>query len=262
LAMRVAQAAGAEVRYLLTRGGRPAGVLVQWLRDEPGVLRGTIKGFIVDDVQLQFFIENDQDAVQGCHRRGQIYEAEELAIIRRAYAGGIFVDVGANVGNHAIFAVKILRAAQVIAFEPDPLAAAIFEINAALNGCAENVTLSKVAVSDRSGHARIVREKDNLGGSRIEDKPQGPVDVVRGDDVIRAQQVGFIKIDTEGSELTVLAGLRGTIDRCRPPLFVEVTNENIGAFKDFCIDCGYVIAEEFRRYQVCTNFLAVPAQRS
>jgi FkbM family methyltransferase len=256
--MRGVQAAGADVRYLLNPRGRPAGVRVHWLPDEPGLVRGAIKSFLVGDIQLRFFVENDGDAIQGCHRRGEIYEAEELAIIGREYKGGALVDVGANVGNHAVYAVKVLKAAKVIAFEPEPLAAAIFEINAALNGCGDALFLHKIGLSDEGGRARPLFEEDNLGGTRLQRDPSGPIELVRGDDNLAGDDVGLIKIDTEGFELEVLSGLAATIKRCRPALFVEVENANIPAFEDYCARQGYRVAEEFRRYAVCTNFLALP----
>lgn len=257
-AMRAFEAAGADVRYLLNARGRPAGVRVQWLADEPGLVRGAIKSVFVHGIQLRFFVENDGDAIQSCHRRGEIYEAEELEIISREYKGGVLVDVGANVGNHAIYGMKVLRATKVVAFEPEPLAAAIFEINAALNGCGDALILHKVGLSNAAGRARPVFEEDNLGGSRLKSDGSGPIELVRGDDMLAADDVGLIKIDTEGFELQVLSGLAATIERCRPALFVEIENANIPEFEDYCARHGYRVAEEFRRYAVCTNFLALP----
>ena len=60
---------------------------------------------------LHFFIGNRRDLVQSHHFIGEFYEAEELECIRKYFpANGIFVDIGANVGNHTIFAAKILNA--------------------------------------------------------------------------------------------------------------------------------------------------------
>ena len=56
---------------------------------------------------IRFFVGNRYDLVQAHHFRGKFYEAEELDIIRRYFkVNGVFVDIGANVCNHTIFASK------------------------------------------------------------------------------------------------------------------------------------------------------------
>ena len=249
---------GWQVRHM-TAGGRRSGIRINWRADEPGTVRGAVVRFRVNDVPFRFFVEDDLDAVQAHHRSGEIYEAEELAIIGRAYRGGTFVDVGGNVGNHAIYAAKILKAPRVIIFEPEPLAADVCEINVALNPCEAEIELHRLALSDAAGRARASYSEQNLGGTRMEPADNGNIEMVRGDDMLQGEEVGFIKIDTEGSELRALVGLQETINRCRPPLFVEVENGNIAGFHAFCDAHDYQIAEEYRRYPVCTNFLAVPA---
>ena len=238
-------------------GVRRSGVRVNWYPDEPGILRGAVARFRVNDVPFRFFVEDDLDAIQAHHRSGRIYEPEELAIIGRAYRGGTFVDVGGNVGNHAIYAAKILKAPRVIVFEPEPLAADICEINAAVNGCEAQIELHRSGLSDVAGRAHPAYVEHNLGGTSLKPAEDGSIELNRGDDVLHDEQIGFIKIDTEGFELKALAGLVKTIARCRPLLFVEVENGNVPAFLAFCETHGYGIVEEYRRYEVCTNYLAV-----
>jgi FkbM family methyltransferase len=258
LLTRAAGASSAEIRTLTDIEGRPAGARVQWLADEPGLLRGAVKSFVVDGVELRFFIEEERDWIQRHHRRGELYEGEELAMIAREYGGGVFLDVGANVGNHSIYAAKLLHAPAVIAFEPVPLCAEILAINILLNQCGDVIDLRRVALSDGAGRANAIGEPYNLGATRLEIAADGAIELVKGDDLLASTHVGFMKIDTEGFELEVLDGLRSTIARCRPALFVEVENENIDAFRSFCDSSDYQISDEFRRYPEATNFLAVP----
>jgi FkbM family methyltransferase len=257
--MRLLRRGGAQIRFLSDSDERHSGVRIQWYRDRPELLRGTIASFTVDDVELSFFVENDFDGIQNCYLRGELYEPDELALIKRHFAGGTFVDVGANVGNHSVFAAKVLRAPRVVAFEPEPLTARLCEINIALNGCGERISLHRMGLSDRAGRARAAVHDQHLGCTRLIPADDGGIQLVRGDELLGSDEVGFIKIDTEGFELQVLAGLEATIERCRPRLFVEVENEQIDRFKDFCLSHHYEIAEDFRRYPVCTNYLAVPA---
>jgi FkbM family methyltransferase len=215
----------------------------------------------VGNIPIRFFVENDFDEIQGAHRRGELYEAEELAIIGRHFAGGTFVDIGANVGNHSVYAAKVLKADKVIAFEPNPLAADLFEINSALNDCRGCLSLYRVGLSDSDGTARPTPEANNLGGTRLERDPEGSLPIRCGDDFLKEEDLGFIKVDVEGSELSVLRGLSETIARSRPPLFAEVEDTNIDAFESYCASIGYSIREEYRRYSDATNFLVLPQGR-
>jgi FkbM family methyltransferase len=242
------------------RTGRTTGARIKWRSADPEVIEGSIATFAIDSQKFRFFVADAMDVVQSWFVRGRFYEEEELALVRRHFAGGLFVDVGANVGNHAIFAARVLRAPKVVAFEPNGTAAELCEINLALNGCSEIVELRRVGLSDAPGDVRLQKVKHNLGGSRIGATGTDTIRVERGDDLLAAAAVSFIKIDVEGHELSALRGLRATIDRCRPQLFVEVENGNVDAFRAMIDECGYRVVEEFRRYDSCTNFLALPAE--
>jgi FkbM family methyltransferase len=257
LFMKGIEAIGGDLHPLTSVRGRPAGMRLLWSRDEEGLLRGGIKRFNIDGTEFRFFFVEELDGIQRFHRRGSIYEAEELALIAENYKGGVFVDVGANIGNHAIYVAKLLNAPKVIAFEPVPLSADLFDINVALNGCSDRVVLHRVGLSDEPTRANPVSVMHNLGGTRLA-AGDGPIEIVRGDDVLASENVSFIKIDTEGYELKVLAGLKGLLERCRPILFVEAENRQIEDFRDFCDANGYRISGERRRYEDCTNFLAEP----
>jgi FkbM family methyltransferase len=256
--VRLAAMSGIRRHPLSDERGRYSGARLDWGGDGSEILRGGIKSFEVEGVSLSFFIENDFDTIQSAHRSGRIYEPEELAMIARHFDGGLFVDVGANVGNHSIYAAKVLKADAVIAFEPEPQAANLFEINVALNDVRSRVTVHRVGLADNNGRARAILVPGTLGETRLQEDHQGPIELRRGDELLARQSPGFIKIDAEGAELSVLAGLEATLSRCRPPMFVEVLDCNIAQFREFCGCVGYRVAEEFRRYDECSNLLVTP----
>ena len=71
--------------------------------------------------EISFFVTDKDDVIQRWHADGRFYEEEELAIISEFFPrGGVFVDVGANVGNHTIFVAKYLYPKNIILFEPNP----------------------------------------------------------------------------------------------------------------------------------------------
>jgi FkbM family methyltransferase len=224
------------------------------------ITRGTIVRTTVHDQEVFFFIENEKDEVQRDHMCGLFYEEEELQIIARYFNGGIFLDVGANVGNHALYAAKFLNATKVIAIEPNPAAYLILRCNIALNNVQSVVMHYGVGLSNMPSRASQKTQVDNLSGTRlIPDQHGGSLELVRGDDLLHGQPVDFIKVDTEGMEMRVLAGLTQTLANHHPPIFVEVDDINIAAFHAFLRRHGYRIAREHQRYRGNTNFLAVSA---
>ncbi|NEY89031.1 FkbM family methyltransferase [Tabrizicola oligotrophica] len=222
------------------------------------VVRAEIAG------QAVFFtLTNPRDVIQKEHLAGRFYEPEELEIIRaHCPQAAVFVDIGANIGNHALFALKMLGVRKVIPFEPNPVALAVLRSNLGLNGELGRCDLAHLGLglSDRAqgGLAMEVdKPNKNLGGGRLVEG--GELRVIRGDDALAPEAVDFIKIDVEGMEMQVLRGLSQTITRCRPVIFIEVDEANRAEFLAWVAVSGYAIADTFRRYPVNENFLIKPA---
>ena len=62
-----------------------------------------------------------------------------------------------------------------------------------------------------------------------------PIKILQGDDYLQSalngQHIDFMKIDVEGYELEVLAGLKQTIDACRPIVTLELNHWCLNAFQ-------------------------------
>lgn len=72
--------------------------------------------------------------------------------------GGVFIDVGANVGIYTIWAVEL--GAEVIALEPADDTFALLQENIALNGY--QVTMVQAAAGDHCGTARFSAGMDSV----------------------------------------------------------------------------------------------------
>lgn len=207
---------------------------------------------------VRFFAADADDIIQGCHVRGEFYEREELALIERHFpAGGVYLDIGANVGNHLIYVAKFCAPEALIAIEPNVTALKFLEINLALNRI--DATVVSLGLSDRSGRAEARWPTHNLGGARMFPEPAGTVRMVAGDDLFRDRKIDFMKIDVEAQELAVLRGLAKTIAANRPPIFVEVDDANRAAMDAWIAENSYSVAETYRRYVNNENLLLLPA---
>jgi FkbM family methyltransferase len=128
-------------------------------------------------------------------------DVPEMLVWRRVLRdGGLFVDVGANVGAYTIWAAEL--GADVIALEPAPDTFSLLVENVALNGY--KVETVQAAAGSHCGTARFTAGRD--AGNRLD--PEGPVEtrLVTIDALIGERQVAGMKVDVEGFEVDVLRG--------------------------------------------------------
>ena len=224
---------------------------------------GSVMSFDYRAERVSFLVNDEADSVQAFHASGQFYEAEELERIRAHLPEkASILDVGAHLGNHTVFLGKFADARVIIPIEPQPGAGACLRINCALNSLT-NVDFSFLgtALSDQAGVGQtFTYSKHNTGGTVIRQAEEGAVQIAKGDDLFAGHSFDFIKIDVEGMELKVLGGLAATIKRCRPILFVEVTEANEAQFRRLMRDWSYAILWSGQTYPKLTNFLLEPGK--
>lgn len=134
---------------------------------------------------------------------------------------GLVIDIGANLGWHALHAAHHPRVEAVVAFEPDPFNAWLLERNLAENHIGKVIVESR-AVGAAPGTAQLHRYgRNNFGRhSLAADHGQGSrtVPVTDLDGALMALGLGerpiaLIKIDVEGYEPAVIEGASRTLQR-------------------------------------------------
>jgi FkbM family methyltransferase len=225
----------------------------------------TMPGIIVEFLHrrraIRFFLRNVADTIQNCHMNGAFYEMEELQIIEHYLKpGSVFLDIGTNVGNHAVYVGKYCKPAEIIIIEPNPEAIEILKINLLLNRISVDAQHLGLGLSDAESTADAQWDHNNLGGARMVANPQGAIHLATGDSLFADRHIDFIKMDIEGLEIAALNGLAKTIAASRPKMFIEVDDRNRPAFDAWCASNSYVIAKAYRRYHINENFLVVPAE--
>lgn len=168
-------------------------------------------------------------------RRRGFYEGKLLNMIRSMNLIGPEVtvcDIGANIGNHSVFFGKVLKAKNVLAFEPLPRSYETLCRNLDLNGLS-NAMAYNCMVGAKSGRGDVSRfNPRNLGGTQFQAAKNGPIPMVALDDLIDAEEMqtlGFIKIDVEGMQMDVLSGAKKLIKTFRPTLWIELIERDISA---------------------------------
>lgn len=219
------------------------------------------------DQPVFFTINNKDDRIHKRQLKGFFYEHDQLALMADYMTpGGTFCDVGANVGNHSLYMLLFGGAARAIPFEPNPGAIALLSSNVLLNGLGPRVEFATLGYgldeTSEDGLA-IHAPAGNLGWARVKrtDGAAGDISVRTGDALLAGEDIDFLKMDVEGMEIGALKGLRQTITRCRPVLFVEVDNSNQEAFAALMEEFGYRIEQALAQGGVNQNMLLVPAER-
>jgi FkbM family methyltransferase len=202
-----------------------------------------------------FDIRVDDEIMETHYRNGELCEHHMLDWMERNLPrGGVWIDAGANVGNHTLpFA---LWADWVIAFEPMPQNFAHLLRNASRFIKWNRILLFQDGVGRHEGQATA-----KLGGTGMncqwELTPAQGVDAVITIKPIdtyvqEADDVRVIKLDVEGMEEAALAGAMQTIRRCKPELFIEIWDEPVlESISALLAPLGYVLTE---RYNLAPTF--------
>ena len=201
---------------------------------------------------------------------GLVEQEVQAVVTRYLRAGGTFVDVGASVGFFSILAARVVGpTGTVVAFEPQPGAAASVRRNVELNGF-EIVTVVEAALSSVSGNVLlegIGKATAHVAGPRSSQR--GLRVVGTSLDVFLADRgelaPDLVKIDVEGHEREVLVGMRATLGKHRPVLVIEC-HGNAGQLLAPLHDAGYTVSVlgsdvRARDAHPSAHLLALPAMQ-
>jgi FkbM family methyltransferase len=152
-------------------------------------------------------------------------EVEDLHRLRQLLVpGGLFVDVGANIGLWTLTAAQALgENGKVIAFEPNPATFIKLTENISLNRFESRVESHQVALSASRGSISFICRPDH-NNSRIAvpgEKDTISIPTAPLADFVGEAMVTGMKIDVEGYEFPVLQAARPILERSFPWLVVE-----------------------------------------
>lgn len=193
--------------------------------------------------------------------------AAMMQCVRR---GSVVADVGANLGYFTLLLADLTGAGgHVLSFEPNANLASRLRRSISVNGFAGFTDFHQVALGEvegevemeiddqmagggralpagskpkDTGNAPLMTAEQYYAGTRPEAAPtraeKGPiVPVKRLDEIDRALDVEFIKIDVEGFEPYVWAGMKGLLERKqRLTIFMEFTIQRFPDARQFLDD--------------------------
>lgn len=188
----------------------------------------------------------DQDYTSDLIRLYGDYEPQTYKeILGSLRSGEIFIDVGANVGLFTTSIAKNSEGVKVLAFEPNPRLRELLTKSIQENQLESQIQLFSEALSDEAGESVFKVEEGHSGKGHLANGEgelgEGSgytVKTIRLDDHPSMsgceERVGLIKIDVEGAEMKVLAGLEGILKRDRPRFIVEGYDHQLKEFGSSC----------------------------
>jgi len=147
-------------------------------------------------------------------------------MLRRIRRGQVAWDIGANLGYYAVLLADLVGPeGRVVAVEPNPRLATLCARSLALNGFWHNAEVRRLAAAAASGemlrframtsdpkNGRLIDAALLEGAEGQEDMLDIAVPTIQLDDLAEGP-VDFVKIDVEGAEEQVWAGMQGVLDR-------------------------------------------------
>ena len=182
--------------------------------------------------------------------------------------GGVFLDVGANVGYFSLRALaRVGAAGEVHAFEMEARSLRCLD-DTKRKGKLDNLTVHKTAVGDREGTVGVVSAAE-IGQSWVNAQGTGvtmrPLDAWLAE--FEGKRLQLIKIDVEGMEFKVLQGARQLLTRHRPIVVSEALEMTMDRFQEKPDDLiSYMAGLGYWKSDLAgtndTNWVFTPVERS
>ena len=202
----------------------------------PPVVIGATRNILTRIGARTFTITSDDGYLE--HIQGE-FEPDQVrlfsALIR---PDDVVLDIGANIGCTSLLFGQLAR--HVVSFEPAPSTFELLRRNLAAGGM-DNVELVNLGLGVEEGTFELTFSPHNRSGGFVSNQIQASgghsverIHVTAGDKWIAQsgiKQVDFIKIDVEGFERNVIAGLADTIARDRPVVALELNHWCLNVFQ-------------------------------
>jgi FkbM family methyltransferase len=158
------------------------------------------------------------------------YEEKYITVIAkwlqsRKLKNYLFIDIGANLGNHSIFFSKYFK--NIIAFEPHKKLYNLLKFNT-VN--IPNIRIFNFGLSNKNKKSLLYTDESNFGGSTQIPFKKGKKSLVlfrKLDSLNLKKRADLIKIDVEGHEKNVLEGASNYLKKYSPIILFESQSSSI-----------------------------------
>jgi FkbM family methyltransferase len=207
--------------------------LLFWFRQQKAT-----NGFLIKEIQgslMQLDI-NDVGISKELILTG-IHEKNSTLQYKKTIKPGMHIgDFGANIGYYSLITANILKdSGHIYAFEPSPKNYEQLKKNIELNkqealfstfnsGLGAESSQLEFYISSKGNMSSFIK-REEYGDIKIKEVLK--VDVVKADDFFMDKPLDFVRMDVEGFEVEIIAGMHQILSRVNRPkaLFIEVHSE-------------------------------------
>lgn len=204
------------------------------------------------EIEEGVFLELDQSdpVASGAIALG-VYERYETKLFRSKIKPAMtIIDIGANLGYYTVLASRLVgEQGLVLAFEPEPNFFKLLSKNINRNDI-KNVNHYEMAIAEKKGISELHLSDENKGHNSLiyseELKTSVNVKTTTLDDFLNSQiikKVDIIKMDIEGAEILAIEGMKNTLIKHTPLLFLEFSPHLIAKLNRNPIDFLSVLRE-------------------
>jgi FkbM family methyltransferase len=226
-------------------------------------------------------IDNDVQLTKHCSASFKLYTPNHICKFRHAtfstkepemlewieeYGGGVFFDIGANIGIYSLFYTQV-KQGNVYSFEPSVFNLRQLAKNISINDLSERIAIIANPLSDSTGIGKFTNGSSDEGGALsafgVEYGYDGETIIsdinysVLGfslDDMfensVLTEKPSLIKIDVDGIEHLILKGAKKTLkSKELKSLFIEVNDDfkvQANQVKDILESAGFALKEKRR----------------
>lgn len=221
--------------------------------------------FVVERRMGALFLLDQKNAVdrnlltKGTWEPRQLDELRrQIRVLKRNGEDVVFLDIGAHGALYSIVLAVENLVDRIIAFEPDPTNLIQLKANLFINGMLRRIELIEKAVGKTEGQINFYpADESNRGKSGTTLAAQNDrmkkiiVDAVSIDGLVSvSDSLLVVKIDVEGGEQDVLAGMEGSISRNRCLFQIESFEETFPTVLAWLEnhDCRYLKTIDFDHF--------------
>jgi len=207
-------------------------------------------------------LRDPSDHIQRFWADKRFYEAETNGILHWLYAnckGWRFVDIGASIGNHTLFALSVLGAKEVVSIEPLTSSYEHLLANVNINtfngkhttynvACGESLGTCRMQLLDGTHNIGMVKVKEGTGTLVV------PLDIL----VAPSDTPTVVKVDVEGYTIPLLRGAQRLLQSMSATWVIEVETQDELIQVD-ALMAGYERLP--RSYNPTPTYVYIPTER-